>query len=290
MKLLLKRSSYSVIFIVLSFFLFFGAKSASAATNINSTTTEHWAWNDLIGWINFYSTNNINVGLQNLTGYASSSAGDISLDCHTTRNGDICSSSNYQVTNDGSGNLSNWGWNDQYGWISFDCSNNDGCGASPYRVYIDESNGQFRNYAWNELIGWFSFNCLDPNICGDSDYKVVTSWVPTSTVGTLDSATYDTGVNAGAQLNSVLWLGTQPAGTFVRFQFATANASSGPWNFKGTDGTSNTYFTTNPDISLNLDYSLFSNFRYFRYRVQLESNQAQTLSPSVEDIIVNWSP
>ena len=108
--------------------------------------------------------------------------------------------------------------------------------------------------------------------------------------GTLDSTTYDTGVVAGAQLNSVLWHGSQPADTSVYFQFAVSNSSSGPWNFMGTDGTSNTYFSTGSDTSLKLDYSLFNNFRYFRYRVTLYSDTAQTLSPRVDEIIVNWSP
>ncbi|MEK7547136.1 MAG: hypothetical protein AAB536_03100, partial [Patescibacteria group bacterium] len=130
-----------------------------AATNISASTTSHWAWSDIIGWMDFYNTNTITVRSQNLTGYASSSAGDVSLDCHTTRSGDICITSNYQVTNDGSGNLSNWGWNDTYGWISFDCAQNPGgCNQSNYRVYID-AGGNFRNYAWNDTIGWISFNC-----------------------------------------------------------------------------------------------------------------------------------
>ena len=87
-----------------------GANRAEAATNISATTTEHWAWNDIIGWMDFYNTLNINVGTTQLTGYASSSAGDISLDCATTRIGSICGTSNYKVLNDGLGGLSGWGW------------------------------------------------------------------------------------------------------------------------------------------------------------------------------------
>lgn len=267
--------------------------AARATTNINSTTTEHWAWNDLMGWIDFYNTDTITVSSQNLTGYASSTVGDISLDCHTTRNGNICSQSDYQVTNDGLGNLSGYGWNDEYGWISFDCHNNDGCGSSNYQVWIDAATGYFYNYAWNDIVGWISFNCSDlgPGYCQDtSNYKVVTSWTATSTSGYLDSTTYDTGVSGGAQINSFLWRGTQPSGTSVKFQFAVSNSSSGPWNFMGTDGTSNTYYSTGPNYSLKVDYSLFNNYRYFRYRITLISNQAQTATPKVDDVIINWSP
>lgn len=289
-----KLSNFTRLFIFFGMCLFllaFSGIHASASTNINSTTTEHWAWNDLIGWVNFYNTNSITVSAQELTGYASSSAGDISLDCATTRNGNICGQSNYGVTNDGAGNLSGWAWNDQYGWISFDCNNVNpiDCQTSNYRVRIDNTNGVFSNYAWNSIIGWISFNCLDYG-CGPTPYSVVTSWMPVFTSGYLDSTTFDTGVALGSQLNSVLWHGSQPPGTAVRFQFATGNVSSGPWIFVGSDGTSNTYYSTGPDASLLLGYTAHNNARYFRYRVILLSSAVQTLSPRVDDVIVNWSP
>jgi len=283
-------------FIGISFLIFvsglnllFFANVVEAATNVSATTTAHWAWNDLIGWMDFYNTNTITVSSRDLTGYASSTAGDISLDCHTTRNGNICSTSNYQVTNDGAGNLSGWGWNDNYGWISFDCNNTSGCGASNYRVYID-ANGNFQNYAWNDALGWISFNCDNYGGCGSSNYEVLSSWVATSAVATLDSTTYDSGSANGVQLNSVLWHGTQPAGTAVRFQFAASNSSGGPWNFMGTDGTANTYFNTGPDASIKLDYNLFNNTRYFRYRIILSSDMSQHLTPRVDEVLINWSP
>ncbi|MBI4087548.1 MAG: hypothetical protein HY434_01835 [Candidatus Liptonbacteria bacterium] len=266
-----------------------GIHQALASTNISATSTSHWAWNDLIGWIDLYNTQTITVATQNLTGYASSSVGDISLDCHTTSIGNICSTSNYQVTNDGSGNLSGWAWNDQYGWISFDCHNNNGCGTSNYEVYVDSA-GDFQNYAWNDILGWTSFNCANTGGCGTSNYKVNTSWRATSTTATLDSSIFDTGVNGGAQLNSVLWHGSQPADTAVFFQFAASSASSGPWSFVGSDGTSNTNYAASPAVSSKIGYAFHNNKRYFRYRVFLQSNLAQTQSPRVDDIIVNWSP
>ena len=276
------------VFFVVALICFSG--KAEAATNISATTTEHWAWNDIIGWIDFYNTSTTVVTSTKIEGYASSSVGDVSFDCATTRVGDICGQSNYGVTNDGAGNLSGWGWNDQYGWISFDCNNNNSCGSSNYRAYID-SGGIFRNYAWNDVAGWFSLNCSDPNICGTSNYKVVTSWLPTSTTATLESSTFDTGVSSGAQLNSVLWQGSLPAGTAVRFQFAVSNATSGPWTFSGSDGTSSSYYNpAAPNTSLKLDYGLYNNKRYFRYKTTMISNSSSTISPRIDDIIVNWSP
>lgn len=276
----------------ISYFLF--PPSVYASTNISATTTDHWAWNDSIGWMDFYNTLTVTVSSTALSGYASSSAGDISLDCATTRNGNICGRSQYQVLNDNSGNLAAWAWNDTYGWISF-CGGQgtaDCPGTTSYLTYINGSSGDFEGWAWNDTVGWFSFNCNNqPGGCTTSDYRVNTSWRTTSTIGTLDSSTFDTNVNAGAQLNSVMWRGNLPVGTSVKFQFATSNSSSGPWTFIGTDGTSNTYYApSGQGVQLKLDYSLHNNYRYFRYRVSLFSNTSSTISPRVDDIIVNWSP
>ncbi|MDR3582023.1 MAG: hypothetical protein P4L67_01985 [Candidatus Pacebacteria bacterium] len=263
---------------------------AHASTNISSSGNAHWAWNNAIGWIDFYSPNTVVVGTAGIAGYASSSLGYISLDCHTSpSSGNICGTSNYQVTNDGTGKLSGWAWNDAIGWISFDCHNTSICGTSSYQVTID-TNGNFQGWAWNDAIGWIDFNCDNDTTCGTSNFYVNATWNATGTVGMLDSVTYDTGVAAGAQLNSVEWQGISGAsGTSVQFQFAVSNASSGPWNFTGPDGTINTYYTpAGPNIPLRLNYTLYNNYRYFRYRATLVSTATST--PQVDNVIVNWSP
>lgn len=283
------RQSFFLALSVLTLVALMRAPFAAATTNISATTTEHWSWNDLIGWMDYYNTDTVTVTSQKISGYASSSAGDISLDCLTTRIGDICSQSDYKVSNDGNGSLSGWGWNDTYGWVSFWCGNHNGCGQSNYRVLITA--GVFSGYAWNDVVGWVSFNCSGPpDQCSTSNYKVVTSWVSTSTSATLDSSTFDTGVSGGAQVNSILWQGNQPAGTTVKFQIAASSSSTGPWNYKGPLGTANDYYVTDPNVSKDVHYTLHNNARYFRYRVTLVSDQAQTLTPRVDDIIVNWSP
>ena len=294
----MKKALWIVISLVAAFLAFFVfTDKAIAATNISATTTDHWAWNDAIGWIDHYNTDSIVVSSQQLSGYASSSAGDISLDCATTRGGNVCSGANgnYKVTNNGGGNLSGWGWNDVYGWISFDCHNTTST-CSTYEVLINPTTGNFSNYAWNDIVGWISFCGNTGGVGGCSqvqagnEYKVNTSWVATSTTGTLDSSVYDTGVPSGAQLNSTLWHGNQPADTYVRFQFATSNATSGPWTFVGNDGTTNTYYEISKDISSRLNYTAHNNKRYFRYRVMLVSNQSQTQTPRVDEVIISWSP
>lgn len=266
--------------------------SASAATNISATSTMHWAWNDIIGWMDYYNTLNVNVNTIGLTGYASSSVGFISLDCATSPNGNICGTSNYQVLNDGNGNLSGWAWNDQVGWISF-CGgqSSSSCpGTTGYSVNINASTGIFTGWAWNDTVGWFSFNCTNVvGSCSTSQYDVRTSWFATSTSGYLESTTYDTGASGGAVPNSVMWVGSQPGGS-VNIKFAGSNATSGPWSYT----TSTNYLV--PACSAvtsctptKLDYTLNNN-RYFRYRIQLTSDQAQRQTPRIDDIIVNWSP
>ncbi len=281
-------------------FLVFAAMPSSrafASTNISATTNQHWGWNDILGWIDFYNTQSITVNATQLTGYASSSIGYISLDCGTTPIGNICSSQNgnYKVTNNGAGTLAGWAWNDSTGWISFSCTNNNWCATSTYGVYIDSS-GNFHGYAWSDSVGWISLNCLDisASFCTNtSNYEVATSWAPVPLIGTLDSTTFDTGSTAGAQLNSVIWQGTLnglPIGS-VGFQFAAANSTSGPWSFTGPDGTASTTYAGNPGVPIPItNYTAYSGERYFRYRIIMTTNSSQSITPQVTGVSVNWSP
>lgn len=282
----------------------------TATTNIDST--DKYAWSDGAGWWNFYSTNTVEVDGQELNGYASSSIGYLSLNCATSPDGNECSDSDYKVTNvDATGNLAGCAWNDTIGWVSFWCGDGDcdgsgiedassTCSASNYRVSID-ANGDFNGYAWNEVEGWISFNCSNNSSCTDSDYKVKTSWAPGEKVAFLTSVTIDTQNTSGTTLNSIIWQGAQPSGTSVDFQIAVSDNSSGPWNFKGPDGTSETWFGrecpvagtsdpgAGPDKAICVDKSLTANKRYLRYKVRLQTNLAQDKTPTINDIILNWS-
>ena len=257
-----------------------------AATNIDSTYK--WAWNDTVGWIDFYSTGNVNVTSQQLTGYASSSVGYIALDCATSPSPDCTYS--YKVSNDSNGHLSGWAWNDAIGWISFD----NATANSPYiyQVTINGSTGDFSGWAWNDIVGWFSFNCADVNNCATSpDHKVKTNWIAVSTTGNLISSIFDIQITGGSAINTIMWQGNKPSGTNVKFQIASSNNSSGPWSYLGPDGSDTTYYTpTDANIPVQINLAHHNNKRYFRYKVFLESNTSQTLSPRVDDVIINWSP
>jgi len=199
-------------------------QKVDAATNIDSTY--RYAWNDTIGWIDFYSTGNVSVSSTQLTGYASSSVGYIALNCNSTPNGDICATRNFKVSNDGSGNLSGWAYNDGIGWISFASST----ATSTYQVSVSPTTGDFSGWAWNDVVGWISFNCFGTNTCppsGPSDYKVKTNWQAVSASGNLTSSIFDTGVTNGTAINTIMWQGNQPAGTSVKFQIASVNSLTG---------------------------------------------------------------
>jgi hypothetical protein len=122
------------------------------------------------------------------------------------------------------------------------------------------------------------------------DFDVATTWTTQPASGTLDSQTFDTGVASGAQLNSITWKGNLPSGASVGFQIAVSGDSDGPWNFIGPDGTSGTVYAGIAGTPIPLDnYSSLSG-RYFRYRVILTTNATGSASPTVNDVIINWSP
>ncbi len=114
---------------------------------------------------------------------------------------------------------------------------------------------------------------------------------------TLTSSIFDTVVTYGAAYNSISWKGSFSGGTpKVRFQLAASNSTTGPWNYYGgtTCGAFDWFDTTGPDTAVELKCpTQFNNNRYFRYKIQLCSNDCTTASeytPIVTDIIVSWAP
>jgi hypothetical protein len=290
-------------------FLSLTVREALAATNISST--DKWAWNDVVGWLNFYSTNSVNVKDDKIEGYAvfeNSPGNYLSLDCATGPEGSNCSV-NYFVANDGNGSLAGWAWSDVYGWVSFCGNSTQGsvwngstwvCPPNPtYQTTIEPSGanaGDFKGWAWNDLIGWISFNCstLNPPDCSPS-YKVNTLWRNGPTVsGWLISSTFDTKQINGAAFNSIMWRGDLGTGqNAVKFQLATSNEPAGEWSYLGPDGTSASFYVpAGPGVPVPVVTAHHNNKRYYRYKVYLEFKEkfAGSTPPVVEEIIVNWSP
>mgnify|MGYP000213595344 CR=1 FL=1 len=153
--------------------------SPTGPSKTSISPTNDYAWNDQVGWIDFaHPGGNIYVarGAGDLWGlaYVLSDSHWISLNCVST---DSCSSVEYKVSSDASGNLSGWAWSENFGWICFNCLTDNSCASSDYKVIVDQDTGEFNGYAYSENIGWISFNCKtggdnQTDICSTSNYKV----------------------------------------------------------------------------------------------------------------------
>lgn len=104
---------------------------------------------------------------------------------------------------------------------------------------------------------------------------------PTSTNSYLESNTIDFGT-ANISYKSLSWNPTsQPSGATLKFHLAGASSVSGPFTFTGPDGTSSTYYTTNP---VNLPTTYNAN-QYLRYKVFLNTTN-QTVTPTLNDLAI----
>ena len=104
----------------------------------------------------------------------------------------------------------------------------------------------------------------------------------------LTSSIFDTGVSGGASLNTIMWQGDQPFGTAVKFQIASSNSSSGPWNYLGSDGSGSGYYApAGPNAQIKIRSADHNNKRYFRYKIFFDIAGASV--PRVDDVIINWS-
>jgi len=111
----------------------------------------------------------------------------------------------------------------------------------------------------------------------------------TTSDGTLISSILDTGVPVNAGFNSLLWQGNSGTGGLVKFQIAFSNSSSGPWTYYGPTSDAD-WYQPNPDISITFPTAGSAspqNKKYIRYKVNLSTTGT---SPTVNDIIINWSP
>lgn len=104
--------------------------------------------------------------------------------------------------------------------------------------------------------------------------------------------TNNTIITPGAGFNSIMWNGNLNGGK-VRLQLATSDFTSGPWVFKGPYCNTNNYYENNTNIPNKIKCADHNNKRYFRYKIILCSNNCTNTgssNPSVNSVIVNWSP
>lgn len=306
------RHTYKVIGVVLIMLFVFG--SSASASNIGSSATTSMAWNDVVGWIDFYVNNNgVIVQSSELKRWAEVddvSGGYMALNCDSIPpGGSIDCSPSFSVTNSSTtGDLAGWGWSDDYGWISF-------ASTTPYTYGVDIGclTGDFTGFAWNDVIGWISFNCANDHdaatggtqaYCaanGGYDYKVNTTWrcgdpENETTDHYLESVTFDTGSTDGFAINSIYWEGTLPADATIGFQIAVSTSTTfSSADFLGPDGTISTIYQPGTGdtggggaIIINgaNHHAFESGYRYFRYRVYLDK---LTTSPVVSEVNINWT-
>ncbi len=276
---------------------FCGVAVVYAATNIDAT--HKWGWNDIIGWLDMNVTDTVMVTPSVIQGYASSSVGNIMFDCATTPIGDTCNAVDFKTAHDGAGNLSEWAWSEVIGWISMSGVTADN---QSYQVKIlpggEESD--FDGWAWSDVGGWLNFNCLmsspPTDSCASNSYKTQTSGGPPAPVFTaiFISSIFDIGTTTGI-FNTIAWQGSQPAGTTVQFQIATAISSaeltgdmavvfpsSRPWLSAAASPPGNPVKITTAIAGVPVE-----NRRYIRYRAMLKGSKT---SPRIDDIVIGWSP
>lgn len=311
-----KKLVFAVLFMAIGFLLFV---TPVFAGNILSTNADRHAWSGggdvaqfngsgVIGWIDFYNGDSVTVNNSDLTGVANGlQIGQVALNCASAPVSNCgAPAGSWFVANDGNGNLSGWAWNDSIGWISFS--------GSGYQVIINPATGVFSGWAWNDVVGWISFNCNNSGIgdqCSSSNYRVATSWrggPPGPNGGGpgggggggswdsnswLMSSTFDTQSSDGAVFNTLSWQGVANSGR-VAFRIATSKNPTGPWNFIGPDGSANSvYEPAGPNQQLSFAQAAalkrnHNNNRYMRYEIWLSWSGSQ--SPSVEDVIISYSP
>jgi hypothetical protein len=104
--------------------------------------------------------------------------------------------------------------------------------------------------------------------------------------GDLMSSVKDANPAAGGtpHVTSLSWIGTTTPNTTLKLQLATSNSSSGPFTFKGPDGTSASYFTTSPATVPGAPFQ----GRYFKWRAFLTTTDSAT-TPVLNAVTVCYS-
>ncbi len=163
----------------------------------------------------------------------------------------------------------------------------DWSGGNPQEGPVAEANNKFASSTSIDATG----TAGSIQLSGPAPY-------PSS--GDLYSSVFDTGVSGGAALNTVMWQGSQPTGTTVKFHVASSNCSNGAtnpptcntgtWTYLGPDGSATTYYVpAGPNLPVMLNPAYHNNHRYVRYKAILLPDGGAASTPRVDDVILNWS-
>jgi type II secretory pathway pseudopilin PulG len=103
--------------------------------------------------------------------------------------------------------------------------------------------------------------------------------------GYAESSTFDT-QSATSTYNWIEWFGDVPTDTAIKFQIATNNDKSS-WSYLGPDGTTSSYYTLTTRELIN--YISHLNKRYIRYKVTLETDNDNNLTPYLYGVDISFS-
>lgn len=156
---------------------------------------------------------------------------------------DACSTVNFKVYNNGSGELVGYAWGQLTGWISFSCKNSTAScntAAGNWGVSIN-SNGEFTGYAWSQNFGWIQFNCSVSGACLETDWAQSSGGAGSSgggtsggsgTTGTTGTGTTTTGTGSTT--------GSTTTGTGTTTTGTTGGTGSSGGTSSGTSTTGTT--------------------------------------------------
>ncbi len=204
----------------------------------------------------------------------------------------------YNVNRDGSGNIADTGNDDpstQKITIILEYDNNYiSSSSASFYLTRSEDNKVLHQTDWSGGEG-ITGPIPNPSNKYDTSTNIATSTIgqitmaTTTSDGTLISSILDTGVSGGTGFNSLVWQGSLGTGGAVKFQIAFSNSSSGPWTYYGSTSTSD-WYQPNPNVSISFTTTGSAspqNKRYIRYKVNLSTSST---TPTINDIIINWSP
>jgi len=189
--------------------------------------------------------------------------------------------------------------------LEYDKHDNNYISSSSVSFYLtrSENNKVFHQFDWS---GGSGVNGPIPN--PDDKYATSTNVyaseqitiATTTSDGWLESSILDTGVSDGAGFNSAFASGTWDGIGSVKIQFAFSDSASSTWDYYAYLTTNAWSTSPNPDWSLvkellentSLPFATAGsaspqNKRYIRYKVNLSTTGT---SPTINDIIINWSP
>jgi len=161
--------------------------------------------------------------------------------------------------------------------------------------YVSRTNNNlvFAQTDWSAGINPNQIVITAPNFFEEASSSIIYTTPGSLTVATssvnsfLVSSIFDSGAEKGIIPLSIIWQGSLGINNIVKFQIASSNSSSGPWNFIGKDGTSYSYYPLSgssiPETSIPLNSKYHYNHRYFRYKIFLTSTNE---APIINDFAI----